>query len=180
MKTVREIHEFLQTLAPEAMQEIWDHVGLLCGRANAPVTRILVALDPFRAACEEAKALGAQISAYADQLATRDLRTISDERNAALAHRLLYLLMVRPTAQEAAWLGALRFGDDPLHQDGELAPEQPDDALRAYALSGRLKQKVTHQPLAMSAWPAGSVRRCHPNRRLRGQHLWQWLREAKG
>lgn len=98
----------------------------------------------------------------------------------ALAHRLLYLLMARPTAREAAWLGALRFGDDPLHQDGELAPEQPDDALRAYALSGRLKQKVTHQPLAMSAWPAGSVRRCHPNRRLRGQHLWQWLREAKG
>ena len=61
MKTVREIHEFLQTLAPESMQESWDHVGLLCGRANAPVTRILVALDPFRAACEEAKALGAQL-----------------------------------------------------------------------------------------------------------------------
>ena len=54
MRTVREIHNFLQTLAPEYMQESWDHVGLLCGRANAPVTRILVALDPFAAACEEA------------------------------------------------------------------------------------------------------------------------------
>ena len=61
MRTVREIHNFLQTLAPEYMQESWDHVGLLCGRTNAPVTRILVALDPFAAACEEARALGAQL-----------------------------------------------------------------------------------------------------------------------
>ena len=61
MRTVREIHDFLQTLAPEYMQERWDHVGLLCGRTNALVTRILVALDPFAAACEEAKALGAQL-----------------------------------------------------------------------------------------------------------------------
>lgn len=154
--------------------------GMCAGYRQEAGRWVPVCLKQDERARRWAKALGAQISAYADQLATRDLRTISDERNAALAHRLLYLLMVRPTAQEAAWLGALRFGDDPLHQDGELAPEQPDDALRAYALSGRLKQKVTHQPLAMSAWPAGSVRRCHPNRRLRGQHLWQWLREAKG
>lgn len=154
--------------------------GMCAGYRQEAGRWVPVCLKQDERARRWAKALGAQISAYADQLSTRDLRTISDERNAALAHRLLYLLMARPTAREAAWLGALRFGDDPLHQDGELAPEQPDDALRAYALSGRLKQKVTHQPLAMSAWPAGSVRRCHPNRRLRGQHLWQWLREAKG
>ena len=61
MTKVSDIHEFLKTLAPETMQEPWDHVGLLCGRANAEVTRVLVALDPFRAACEEAKALGAQL-----------------------------------------------------------------------------------------------------------------------
>ena len=79
MKTVREIHEFLQTLAPESMQESWDHVGLLCGRANAPVTRILVALDPFRAACEEAKALGAQMIVTHHPIMFGAVKRVTDE-----------------------------------------------------------------------------------------------------
>lgn len=61
MTTVRDIHAFLNTLAPESMKEDWDHVGLLCGRAAAPVRRVLVALDPFEAVCAEAKAVGAQL-----------------------------------------------------------------------------------------------------------------------
>ncbi len=93
--------------------------GMCAGYRQEAGRWVPVCLKQDERAIRWAKALGAQISAYADQLSTRDLRTISDERNAALAHRLLYLLMVRPTAREAAWLGALRFGDDPLHQDGE-------------------------------------------------------------
>lgn len=61
MTTVGDIHQFLQTIAPEYMAESWDHVGLLCGRASAGVRRVLVALDPFQAACEEAKALDCQL-----------------------------------------------------------------------------------------------------------------------
>lgn len=55
MPTVNDIHRFLQTIAPEETAEDWDHVGLLCGRSDREVRRILVALDPFRAACEEAR-----------------------------------------------------------------------------------------------------------------------------
>lgn len=55
MPTVNDIHRFLQTIAPEETAEDWDHVGLLCGRSDREVRRILVALDPFRAACEEAE-----------------------------------------------------------------------------------------------------------------------------
>ncbi len=48
-------------LAPADMQEDWDNVGLLCGRAGREVRRILVALDPFPAVIEEAKAVGAEL-----------------------------------------------------------------------------------------------------------------------
>ena len=59
--TVNEIYEFIQTLAPEYMAMEWDHVGLLCGRSDHRVSRVLVALDPFRRVCEEAKHLGCEL-----------------------------------------------------------------------------------------------------------------------
>lgn len=61
MTTVQDIHDFLKTLAPEEYAYDWDHVGLLCGHAGHPVTRVLVALDPFSVACREAKAFGAEL-----------------------------------------------------------------------------------------------------------------------
>lgn len=61
MPRVREIEEFLFTLAPEYMKEDWDNVGHLCGHAETEVTRVLVALDPFERVIEEARAMGAQL-----------------------------------------------------------------------------------------------------------------------
>ena len=54
MATVHDIVSFLGTIAPEAWKESWDNVGLLCGRIGQPVTKILVALDPFPGVIEEA------------------------------------------------------------------------------------------------------------------------------
>ncbi len=61
MTTVADILAFIQTLAPEEMKEHWDHVGLNCGRLDRPVTKILVALDPFRDVCEEALEMEAEL-----------------------------------------------------------------------------------------------------------------------
>lgn len=61
MTTVQNIYDYIKTLAPEYMAEEWDHVGLLCGRSDREVKRVLVALDPFRAVCEEAKVCGCQL-----------------------------------------------------------------------------------------------------------------------
>ncbi len=60
MTTVGNVVEFMESLAPGYMQESWDHVGLNCGRMDAPVSRILVALDPFEAV-EEAVEFGADL-----------------------------------------------------------------------------------------------------------------------
>lgn len=61
MTTVQNIYDYIQTLAPEYMAESWDHVGLLCGHSDREVKRVLVALDPFQAVCEEAKVRDCQL-----------------------------------------------------------------------------------------------------------------------
>ena len=54
MPNVSDLLNLLDTLAPPAMRMEWDNVGLLCGSREAPVTKVLVALDPFRNVIQEA------------------------------------------------------------------------------------------------------------------------------
>lgn len=54
MPTVKDIHTALQRLAPDALAESWDNVGILAGSPQQEVHRILVALDPDKALIEEA------------------------------------------------------------------------------------------------------------------------------
>lgn len=61
MTTVKDVLAFIETLAPTYMKEDWDHVGLNCGRTDRPVTKILVALDPFKDVCEEALEMEAEL-----------------------------------------------------------------------------------------------------------------------
>lgn len=61
MTTVKDIIQCVHAIAPVYMKESWDRVGLNCGRMDAPVTKVLVALDPFDAVCKEAKDIGAQL-----------------------------------------------------------------------------------------------------------------------
>lgn len=61
MTTVADVLAFVETLAPRYMKESWDNVGLNCGRLGAPVTKILVALDPFGHVCREAIEVGAEL-----------------------------------------------------------------------------------------------------------------------
>lgn len=61
MATVADILNYIETIAPPYMKEDWDNVGLNCGRMDRQVTKILVALDPFEAACLEAKEFGAEL-----------------------------------------------------------------------------------------------------------------------
>ena len=61
MTTVNDIMEYMETLAPRGLKMDWDNVGLNCGRMDRPVTKILVALDPFAHVCREAKETGADL-----------------------------------------------------------------------------------------------------------------------
>lgn len=61
MPRVKDIYAYLKTLAPEYMAMEWDHVGLLCGRSDREVKRVMVALDPFMHVAEEAVAEDCQL-----------------------------------------------------------------------------------------------------------------------
>ena len=61
MATVADILSYVESIAPPYMKESWDNVGLNCGHMDRPVTKILVALDPFSHVCHEAKQIGADL-----------------------------------------------------------------------------------------------------------------------
>ena len=79
MTTVADILSFVETLAPRAMKMDWDNVGLLCGSRTAPVTKILVALDPFEHVCAEAADWGAQLIVTHHPMIFRPLSSVTDE-----------------------------------------------------------------------------------------------------
>lgn len=78
MATVHDILEFIETLAPAYMKESWDNVGLLCGRGNKEVKKILVALDPFLPVCREAAEVGADLLVTHHPLIFSPLKAVTE------------------------------------------------------------------------------------------------------
>ena len=89
MTTVGEILTFLEMLAPRSMKMDWDNVGLLCGGKNRPVTKILVALDPFEDVCEEAARWGAELILTHHPLIFSPLKSVTDDTAIGRAVQLL-------------------------------------------------------------------------------------------
>ncbi len=79
MTTVRNILDFLETIAPAQLKMEWDNVGLLCGRKGKEVRKILVALDPFAHVCEEAVREGADLLLTHHPLIFDPLKAVTDE-----------------------------------------------------------------------------------------------------
>lgn len=61
MTTTAQIFRFLDGKAPFALQESWDNSGFLVGDPDAPVQRVLLALDITDQVVEEAQSLNAQL-----------------------------------------------------------------------------------------------------------------------
>lgn len=76
---VKNILEYLETLAPTYMKYDWDNVGLLCGSREKEVKKILVALDPFLDVCEEAAQIGADLIVTHHPLIFRPCKSVTDE-----------------------------------------------------------------------------------------------------
>jgi dinuclear metal center YbgI/SA1388 family protein len=79
MTYVSDILKFVETLAPRSMKMDWDNVGLLCGSRTAPVTKVLVSLDPFEHVCKEAAEWGAEVIVTHHPLIFSPLPSITDE-----------------------------------------------------------------------------------------------------
>ena len=78
MATVADILKYIESIAPPYMKEHWDNVGLLCGSRSTPVTRILVALDPFEHVCDEAANWGAELIVTHHPIIFQPLKAVTD------------------------------------------------------------------------------------------------------
>lgn len=79
MTTVHDIHNFIDSLAHMYTKESWDNVGLLCGRKDKPVRKVLVALDPFSHVCEEAVQWGADVLVTHHPLIFQAIKAVTDD-----------------------------------------------------------------------------------------------------
>ena len=80
MATVADILTYIETIAPPYMKEEWDNVGLLCGRRDQEVRKVLVALDPFRNVIQEAIEMGADLIVTHHPLIFRDdLKAVNED-----------------------------------------------------------------------------------------------------
>ena len=79
MTTVGDILKYIETLATRSMKMDWDNVGLLCGSKATPVTKVLVALDPFEGVCREAAQWGAQLIVTHHPVIFQAPKAITDE-----------------------------------------------------------------------------------------------------
>ena len=78
MTTVKDIIQWMETIAPQAKKESWDNVGLLCGREDKEVHTVLVALDPFEDVADEAVELGADLILTHHPLIFNPLYAVTD------------------------------------------------------------------------------------------------------
>lgn len=152
MPTVQTVYDFLKTLAPETMAYDWDHVGLLCGRSDREVKRLLVALDPFLPVCEEAAALGCQLL-VTHHPAIWELKAVNDASPEGRA--LLYLIENGISALNA-------------HTNLDCAPDGVNDCLAAKI--GLHNTEVID--------PCGSDDRGRPYGLLRGGEIGEMQPEA--
>ena len=89
MNTVADILTVVESIAPRYMKMDWDNVGLLCGSRKTPVTKVLVALDPFEGVCQEAARLGAELIVTHHPLIFHPLKAVTDETEVGRCIQLL-------------------------------------------------------------------------------------------
>ena len=89
MATVADILNFMEAIAPKSLKMDWDNVGLLCGSKSTPVTKILVALDPFEGVCREAAEVGAELIVTHHPLIFQPARSVTDETSIGRSIQLL-------------------------------------------------------------------------------------------
>jgi len=88
--TVDTIEQRVHALAPPALAESWDNVGLLVGDPAQAVTTVLVALDASPSVLDQAAACGAQMLVVHHPLLFAPVkRLVEDDGSARLARRLV-------------------------------------------------------------------------------------------
>lgn len=79
MKTVNEIFDFLNILAPTSLKMDFDNVGFLVGSRNKVVKNCLIALDITDTVIDEAAELGAELIVSHHPIIFHELKRVTDD-----------------------------------------------------------------------------------------------------
>lgn len=77
MATVQDVENALCELAPKELAQDWDNVGLLVGRPDHEVQKVLVALDVAEGVADEAERLGADLIVAHHPVIFRPVRSVT-------------------------------------------------------------------------------------------------------
>ncbi|MDR0945563.1 MAG: Nif3-like dinuclear metal center hexameric protein [Bifidobacteriaceae bacterium] len=88
--TLAQVIEILDGFYPPRLKEGWDAVGLVAGDPAAPIRRVFFAVDPVRAAVEEAIARHADLMVVHHPLLLRAVHSVAATTfKGAIVHRLI-------------------------------------------------------------------------------------------
>ncbi len=157
MAQVKDIYQYIDSMAPFSTQLDFDNAGLLVGRGDATVDKVLVALDITAQVIEEAVDMGAQLILSHHPVIFHPLKSVTDgdtagEKVLLLAEHHIAAICAH-TNLDAAQNGvndllARRLaltGIGQLHQDGV------DDQGRPYGI-GRVGVLDTNEPMDAAAF----------------------------
>lgn len=77
--TLRDLRRIAERLWPAETAESWDRVGLVTGRDDAPLRRVLLAVDAVRATVDEAIECGADALVTHHPLLLRGVHTVAED-----------------------------------------------------------------------------------------------------
>jgi len=166
--SVSDIERLVGEIAPFELAEEWDNVGLLMGRRDAQVSRVLVALDLTNAVIDEAAALGVNVIVTHHPIMFSARKRVTDaDREGALMLRLAEggiahiaahtnldaarggvndVLMQKMGAVNVTGEGSIRIGDleEGITLDALAARAQRSlkAAVRAYGAGDRMVRRL--------------------------------------
>ena len=79
MTSIRDISVAMEEMAPSALAEKWDNVGLLVGGYNTEVKRVMIALDMDRQTLDEAAANGVDLVVTHHPIMLQAVNRITDD-----------------------------------------------------------------------------------------------------
>lgn len=79
MATVKDVYDYIDSIAPFSTQEDFDNAGILVGHIGAQVKRVLVSLDITPGVVQEAVQLGAQLIVAHHPVIFTPMRAVTDD-----------------------------------------------------------------------------------------------------
>ncbi|MET7392660.1 Nif3-like dinuclear metal center hexameric protein [Dactylosporangium sp. NPDC005572] len=166
---VADLVRLLEQRYPTSWAEDWDRVGFVLGEPDAPVTKVLLAVDCDPATVEEAVAAGAEFLFTHHPLLLRGVSTLAPSTyKGRIVHRLIRAGVSLYTAHTNGDVANPGVSDVLAARLGlvDVRPLRPsrDDPARGHGRIGRLPRPTTLEEFAGFAAPlfAGGVRAAGP------------------